>query len=1254
MAKSNKIVLDLTIDGIESTKSKIDGLVSSMSSLKSKITELESKRVLTQSDIDKLDRYKKSMSENIQKHSELTTTLTTQQKALASNIESTTRLENAQKRSASVANTQKTAFDAVAKSIGLASTTTDGLTRQLLNMKVPSLNFDGVSQSALAATSQISRQASGFGDTRITEEQFINITKAAYGTKDTIEEVTLAVQQFRNIMENTSGANSFTANTAALIGLQNQIKATGGSISSMNKEISNIQKGFDDGDKSIKGMYKTYVSFSDLLKTRTESGMVSVSSFSDKITKAKQETELLKKSLEYAFGDSVKKVEILNEQIKVTEDEIKKIESLTVFDINIDENIKKIDDLNIQLGALKKNRDIFVNNPSFGNHFDKETTNVKEFETSIEGLTGRLDVLNKEFRQLTESERNGVVGEEMLNDIKKLTDELSTAESKLNDVGATLGRTNLQGSKGLSFLQQNMTQVARELPNFFISPQIGFMSISNNLPMLGDAWAAYKKAVSEAGETQQSFGKIALSSLTNLGGALTILSGLFIAFGDTAIKYIIDKLNEIPKSLEIKLELYEKTGEQIKTYLEKVNELKNDIRVLNTLHGKSHSTRLAEIKEKMVNEKIATEKELENIKAKDLANSEYFKRYLRYQTDLAFNTELFKKRAENEAQLEVKKAQLMSVENELVNEQASKSVRKSLVVGQGGKTTTKYTVIGGTELFDTEEEAKASASNGILDNLRKIMIKERKGERWEWVTDIFQTDVAQRWIDIVREINKLTPELRDFNKIKPRDAFKPLDKKEDGGGKKSSSSEVTPGLISVDGLKDVKKNNDTWAEYEAQIPKDMEFNINLLHQQDLNNKQRIEGYDKWFFGNINKNNYMETQMSIKEESARREDLSNEQVYYQEKKLNLEKWLEDNKNLQTDYQKFKEEYDKQKGALDSTATILETEKKRLLKDKDLLDEISNKMKLSTDKNEKEKLKTQYNTLAQKLQDDTKVFNNTIEFYNKDLESFKVYTDKKTELEKRLKKGEDVSAELNETNTKLNTIGSAIVNSQRTTAELTRKLWNDALDGIKDGIGGVGFAFNSVSQVADNLMKIQENRFKVEKENLIESDAYNKASSEEQEQMVYDLEMKKYNAMKQTFEFKKMADAGSAITSGLLAEVEAVRNLVGNGGAISPLAWSMFAVESALIATTTVANVSEIMSRKLDKPSPPKKGAKQSGGGGGATTANTSVALTPNKDSLTSNDEILNSQKPKQQTNIVRVSEINHVQKKTEVRDNLSKY
>lgn len=106
-----------------------------------------------------------------------------------------------------------------------------------------------------------------------------------------------------------------------------------------------------------------------------------------------------------------------------------------------------------------------------------------------------------------------------------------------------------------------LTQVMRELPNFAIDARIGFMALSNNLPMLIDSFKNLSqqidvntgKAYGNMGALKQ-FGK----SLLSLNTIMIIASTLLVLFGDDIVKFgeklfasdkIINKASESIKAL---------------------------------------------------------------------------------------------------------------------------------------------------------------------------------------------------------------------------------------------------------------------------------------------------------------------------------------------------------------------------------------------------------------------------------------------------------------------------------------------------------------------------------------------------------------------------------------------------------------------------------------------------------------------------------------------------------------------------------
>lgn len=106
-----------------------------------------------------------------------------------------------------------------------------------------------------------------------------------------------------------------------------------------------------------------------------------------------------------------------------------------------------------------------------------------------------------------------------------------------------------------------LTQVMRELPNFAIDARVGFMALSNNLPMLADSFKILKQQIIDtegaAGATMKTW-KVFAKSLLSLNTIMIVASTLLVLFGDDIVKFgeklfasdkIINKASESIKAL---------------------------------------------------------------------------------------------------------------------------------------------------------------------------------------------------------------------------------------------------------------------------------------------------------------------------------------------------------------------------------------------------------------------------------------------------------------------------------------------------------------------------------------------------------------------------------------------------------------------------------------------------------------------------------------------------------------------------------
>jgi hypothetical protein len=121
---------------------------------------------------------------------------------------------------------------------------------------------------------------------------------------------------------------------------------------------------------------------------------------------------------------------------------------------------------------------------------------------------------------------------------------LSLQHKTLQDqYGRTARATGVMGKSMNSMYGQTfqLTQVMRELPNFAIDARIGFMALSNNLPMLADSFKQLKQQIIDtegaagAGrKTWAAFGK----SLLSLNTIMIVVSTALVLFGDDLIELV--------------------------------------------------------------------------------------------------------------------------------------------------------------------------------------------------------------------------------------------------------------------------------------------------------------------------------------------------------------------------------------------------------------------------------------------------------------------------------------------------------------------------------------------------------------------------------------------------------------------------------------------------------------------------------------------------------------------------------------------
>lgn len=156
----------------------------------------------------------------------------------------------------------------------------------------------------------------------------------------------------------------------------------------------------------------------------------------------------------------------------------------------------------------------------------------------IEKLEAEVQSLTLQYRKLTEAQLNDVnVGGKMLANLKKKREELQGMKQAYGDYGMAVGNY----STATKMLGINIGQVMKEMPNFAISARTGIMSLTNNLPMLGEAIRYVRieqqKLIAAGKEAPSMFSLIA-KSVFGLTGILSIGTVLLTIYGEDIIKWV--------------------------------------------------------------------------------------------------------------------------------------------------------------------------------------------------------------------------------------------------------------------------------------------------------------------------------------------------------------------------------------------------------------------------------------------------------------------------------------------------------------------------------------------------------------------------------------------------------------------------------------------------------------------------------------------------------------------------------------------
>jgi len=652
---------------------------------------------------------------------------------LNKNIENISK--NSSKASSEVLK-MKSAFDVVNASLNVASASGDKFINKILSIRFPKVGEMAQKEVKILYEAFTKAEKIGSG-------MFDMASLAAKVFKNDMNQVNLAIASYNELFEKNTGVDGITLNTSALLALRNQVIATGGSVSTLNKEISSMT----NESEKVSTFSGLMVNINNYIKD----GVLDIGEFSKALNIARINGMEFSESLVNGIDD---------------------------FNGSMDEVIENLN----YLRSYRANPEEFFSDKGSGSEaLEKQISEQQKlltntyilkdayegYQTSIQGLKDEVIRLTTEYSKLSAAERGAMPGAEMISKLKAVQSEIAKAEAPLNKLGL-MGRT---AGSNFDPLANSIMQVGRELPNFAISANIGFMAISNNLPILADAISDFKRmrdgiiaANKEAGAIQQTVPKMSdtiKKSLFSLGGAATILSGLFLIFGDKVIKGVIDWLNKIPESVKVKIEIDTEISKALEKNLISINKFVNDYRKASRDGNKE---RLEELEKFGKKEYDLNDARLKQIRYTTDGWKTAFKEYLKIAEDTYWNESIIKKKVEAQ---QTGKAALTKAQ-ELYKHQKSK--KGSALLGDAGFKWDTYVAMAYDGSF-TESVAEALLVTGvdqqIVDELRAVNLQNQIIKGLPKLRDIdLKTGVSKPTggTTTKQPINKLDTSLDKFNK----------------------------------------------------------------------------------------------------------------------------------------------------------------------------------------------------------------------------------------------------------------------------------------------------------------------------------------------------------------------------------------------------------------------------------------------------------------------------------------------------------
>lgn len=599
-----------------------------------------------------------------------------------------------------------------------------------------------------------------------------------------------------------------------------------------------------------------------------------------------------------------------------------------------------------------------------------------------------------------------------------------------------------------------------------------------------------KENSEKAGKGFSSFAKTIGKSLLTMGAFLLVIAA--ITYGISAL---VAWLSKVPESVKIKLELEEDIQNQLAKERLEAEKFANDLQLIHrkvaTENKQTDKERLERIREQGKEEMGLTDIQLDNIATVKDGWFEMFKAYL-LKAEYTYKKEaLMKRRIDAETRIALEK----------------ESARMKFEAAAG-------------------EDGELGAYDWTLKDLEE-MSKNTGAKKWLLETFNVWKD-AQQVVDHLREATRIETEelatlkkvIADYDKEMANVDFGTGETKGNKGTPTASPAGKAPTL-------QLDKKPDA-VEDDASIQLLRERNV--LTRELSNEEMVILAENQRLKDEYQSDSDLRyTEYQIRLAQARAKDLENQRAYLEESLSKTEQYYKEeldniNNNLIDVNNSHNEELAKLRD-YNQTKFDIEEQAAALLEQRGGLDGKKDAAKIKAIDDEIEALNRLYKA------------NNDSIANTKDV--IAGYKEEKAALEEKLNLLDTAPEEIARMKDAIVELNLAISDNSKLLVQSLAENMQAMMDNVGRYTQEIGVIFDDLESMSNAQMQTADNRTAKEKNNLELSQAYREADSEQQQQMMYELDLANYNSKKKAFEANKRFQMGQVVIQSASNQIDIIK-------------------------------------------------------------------------------------------------------------------